>query len=93
MSKEDDIKRLLITTVQNHHQYQESHLSGKYNSQWSTWYAEFLLEHDLIKVWGKEVTQEELAQALNQLDKDYNDEKPDESWPTYYAKKMAAMAD
>ncbi|MCH7662763.1 MAG: hypothetical protein IH859_02710 [Chloroflexi bacterium] len=91
MSQENEIKHLLIQTVQNHHQYQESHLGGKYNTDWSSWYAEYLLEHGLSGLWGREITQAELAELLNKLDEEYNAEEREGSWPTFYANKMVSM--
>ena len=91
MDKAREIKHLLIKTVQNHHQYQETQLGGEYNIEWAKWYAEFLLENGFVELWGKEVTKEELADMLNKLDEEYSAEKREESWPTYYADKMVAM--
>ena len=91
MSQEKEIKHLLIQTVPNHHQYQESHLGGKYNTEWSSWYAEYLLAHGLSEVWDREITQDELAALLNQMDKEYNAEEREGSWPTFYANKMVSM--
>ena len=91
MSQEKEIKHLLIQTAQNHHQYQESQLGGKYNINWSTWYAEYLLAHGLSEVWGREITQADLAELLNQLDEEYSAEEREENWPTFYANKMVSM--
>ena len=91
MSTTDDVKHLLIKTVQNHHQYQETQLKGEYNTAWSDWYANFLLENGLVELWGRDISQDDLAALLNQLDVDYNSEQREENWPIYYAAKMVAM--
>jgi hypothetical protein len=91
VEKVREIKHMLVNTVQHHHKYQEEQLDGQYNTGWSDWYAEFLLEHDLEKVWGREISAEELAALLRQLDEEYNAEEREESWPTYYANRMVDM--
>ncbi|MDH3942631.1 MAG: hypothetical protein OEV06_00870 [Anaerolineae bacterium] len=91
MEKAREIKHLLVKTVQNHHEYQENQLGGDYNNDWSKWYADFLLENDLVEVWGREITAEELAATLRQLDEEYKAEEREENWPTYYAGRMVEM--
>lgn len=88
MSKVDEIKQLLIKTVNNHHQYQESNLKGEYNINWSDWYAKYLIENGLEELWGREISQDELAAMLTQLDADYNSEEREMHWPGYYAERL-----
>lgn len=91
MSTAEDIKQLLIETVQNHHQYQESKLKGEYNTHWSDWYANYLLENGLEELWGRVISQTELAALLTQLDEEYNAKEREIHWPGYYAEKMVNM--
>ena len=93
MDQAREIKHLLVNTVQNHHQYQESQLKGEYNIHWSDWYASFLLENGLEELWGKKISQEELSALLVQLDAEYNSEEREMNWPAYYADKMVNKAD
>lgn len=93
MDKAREIKHLMVKTVQNHHKYQESKLKGEYNIRWSDWYANFLLENGLEELWGSGIGQDELAALLTQLDTDYNSKDREMKWPTYYADKMASMAE
>jgi hypothetical protein len=57
---------------------------------WATWYAGYL-HTKLQSFFGRDLSQDEIAQALNQLDERYRTHKVYTDWPTYYAQALIRM--
>ena len=56
---------------------------------WATWYADWLLRlSELPEMVGTKPVRSELVWLLVGLDKDYTQESPDETWPTWYARRI-----
>jgi len=88
--KEMQIAQLLADTQNAHHHYQETQLNGEYNLKWADWFADYLIDHGLGNLLGREVAPEMLAQKLNELDRRQRAEAPEEDWPIFYARHMIA---
>ncbi|MFN2117890.1 MAG: hypothetical protein ACK2U0_07075 [Candidatus Promineifilaceae bacterium] len=83
--KTDQIAKLLLQTGSAHHTaFLE--VDG-YDPDWPLWYAEFLQEH-LPTLLGKELTTDELAQLMVELDHRHRMEEPNTSWQIFYAQKL-----
>jgi hypothetical protein len=88
---QQQIAALLSETGAAHGAYEEGELNGVYDQNWPAWYAAYLVEHGLSKLVGGAVAVEQISQLLKQYDQDYQHEQPRESWPAYYARRIAVQ--
>jgi hypothetical protein len=59
------------------------------DDDWASWYAGWLIEHsELPALLGTKPVRSELIYLLVSLDKQYTAEDPDESWDSYYARRI-----
>ena len=65
------VAELLGLAQQAHHAYQSAELNGKRNEQWAAWYADFLGTNGLGDLIGKELDLDELAEFLEETDREY----------------------
>jgi hypothetical protein len=84
------IAALLSQAGEAHHEYEQNQLGGEYDQNWSTWYADYIIEQGLGKLLNREVSTEQLSQVLSQSNEEYKKENPGQSWGDYTAQKMLA---
>jgi hypothetical protein len=86
---ERDLADLLARTGAAHGEYETRELGGRYDEDWATWYAAYLIDHGLNDlVGGAPRTAAGLRDELRQLDVDFKREQPAGGWPTYYARRL-----
>ena len=84
------IAALLSQAGEAHHEYEQNQLGGKYDQNWPTWYAEYVIKEGLGKLLKREVNTEQLGQFLSQSNEEYQKENPSQSWAEYMAGKLLA---
>lgn len=81
------ISELLHTVGETHHIVYKI-VDGD-DKDWASWYAEWLINlSKLPEILGVKPVRSELTYMLVKLDKDYTQEKPQEKWEDYYARKL-----
>lgn len=88
-----EIASLLGKAGAAHGVFEERELNGVYDQEWSAWYAAHLIEHGIGDLLGTSITTEQLAQLLEQYDKDYRIQQRQEGWPDYYTAQLLAWRD
>jgi hypothetical protein len=79
----------LLTQAGNaHHTYEQTVLKGKYDEDWSVWYADYVIQHGLGNIINQPVTTEQLSQFLSESYQVYQQENPTQNWEDYTAEKM-----
>jgi hypothetical protein len=82
---------LLAQVEAAHGVFESTELDGVYDKEWPRWYAEYAIEHGIIKLLGRAVSADELARFLasswDELQR--ADPKPTEPWATYTARRIA----
>ncbi|HEX5825017.1 MAG TPA: hypothetical protein VFY18_11220 [Candidatus Limnocylindrales bacterium] len=86
------VSALLTQAEVAHGTYETTELNGIYDQDWPRWYATYAVEHGIGKLLGRDVTTDQLAQFLSGSFGDFQraDPKPDEPWPAYTARRLAA---
>ena len=74
-----ELMGVLVETARAHHA-----ATGGVNPQWAAWYADHAID-DINRLVGAEMTATELTTWLEQADRRYAEEEPEESWPRAYA--------
>jgi hypothetical protein len=74
-----DLVGILIRTAKAHHA-----ATGGVNPDWPSWYAEHALD-EINELLDYEMSVTELASWLEEADRRYRVEEPEESWPKAYA--------
>ena len=88
----DAIDDLLVRAEQAHGAYEAEELNGVYDQAWPRWYAEYVVEHGLSDLLGREADPRRVATFLEEAFADFErlDPKPAEPWSRYIAGRMAA---
>ena len=77
------IADLLRKTGRAHEEYERHELDGHLDTHWPDWYAEYLVEHDLLELVGAEVPRRELGYILKRCDRSYTIQQPTVGWHHY----------
>jgi hypothetical protein len=85
------IEDLLTRAEQAHARYEAAELNGEYDQDWPRWYGTYAVEHGIGRVFGRDVTPDELAAFLSASFAEYEatDPKPTESWAAYIGRRIA----
>ena len=86
--KQQTIATLLARAGSAHGVYEEGELGGVYDQNWPEWYAGWLLEHGLNDLVPAPFDRAGLARFLKECDLAYKRDRPNEGWPSYYARLM-----
>ena len=85
------VAALLEEAAETHHRVYR--ITEGVDDDWASWYADWLLNlSELPQALGRRPVRSHLVHALVQLDRDYVEQKPDEPWPAFYARRMADSA-
>ncbi len=86
------IEALLLEAEAAHGAFETNVLAGKRDEDWPAWYAAFLLDHGLIEHLPRSepIDPAELAATLVRLNDLYQSQAPQESWPAFFAARLAA---
>jgi hypothetical protein len=86
----DTLTWLLSSAKAAHGVYEATELAGVYDAQWPRWYAAYLIEHGATSLLGRDVTVDQLAQALEASWEAQRQEgvSPDE-WSAFTARHIA----
>lgn len=86
------IAALLVQAQEAHGRYEATELDGVYDQEWPRWYAGYAVEHGIRDLLGHVVTADELAPFLAGSFADFEraDPTPNEPWPEYIARRIAA---
>ena len=87
-NRTDQIAALLAQAGEAHHIYERDVLNGVYHEDWYGWYAEYLVEHGIAVLLGREVGAEEMAAALQRVSAAHKASGSEETWTTYYARAL-----
>ncbi|HEY0518183.1 MAG TPA: hypothetical protein VGC84_01730 [Ilumatobacteraceae bacterium] len=86
-TKDEQIAALLTEAAETHHHVYR--LTDGADDDWASWYADWLLDlSELPELLGARPIRSHLVHALVQHDRDYTREKPDETWPNFYARRL-----
>lgn len=83
-----ELTALLGAAGNAHGVYETNELGGVYDQNWSEWYAAWLLEHNIGALLDTTPTVTELSAKLQACDAAYKQERPNESWPPFYARRL-----
>jgi hypothetical protein len=84
---EEDVAALLHEAAETHHVVYRI-VDGD-DPDWASWYADWLLNlSELPRLLGETPVRSHLVHALVQLDRDYSEGKPQESWEDWYALRL-----
>ncbi len=79
----------LLTQAGNaHHTYEQTILKGKYDEDWATWYADYVIQQGLGNVLNQSVIKEQVSQFLSESYQVYQQENSTQNWEDYTAEKM-----
>lgn len=81
--------RQLAAAARAHDLFERTELHGVRDEQWSDWYAHYLIEHGWNEGQEPGWTEEALAAALREADVAYREVEREETWPSYYATRLA----
>lgn len=82
------IVNLLSQASTAHHHYEQTELNGVFDQDWATWYAQYVVKHDLQQFIGTQVPTDRLSQLLAQSTESHKQEKSEKSWADYIALKI-----
>ncbi len=87
----DAIDALLVRAEEAHGTYEAEQLNGVYDEAWPRWYAEYVGEHGLSDLLGREAAAPRVAAFLEESFADFERLSPGqvEPWHTYIARRMA----
>ena len=84
----DGVAALLEEAAETHHRVYR--ITEGVDDDWASWYADWLLNlSELPARLGHRPVRSHLVHALVELDRNYVEQKPDESWPAFYARHLA----
>lgn len=83
-STHHDLVRVLIRTAKAHHA-----ATGGPNPDWARWYADHAVD-EISELLGGEMGISDLATWLEEADRRYRAEEPEEAWPRAYASWLLA---
>ena len=75
-----------------HGEYETSELGGVYDREWPSWYARYLVAHDIGDQLGRAIDAAALAELLVRCDQEHRQENPAMAWPEDYARRLLATA-
>ena len=84
----NQFKSLLSEAGNKHHDYEQNELQGVFDENWSTWYAQYILDHGLRDLVTSDITLDQIAGFLAESDKRFREEKPEQSWAEFAAAAM-----
>ncbi|MBW4518853.1 MAG: hypothetical protein KME16_04010 [Scytolyngbya sp. HA4215-MV1] len=84
----EQVESLLIQAEQAHGQYEQTILNGVYDQDWSTWYANYVIEQGIEEILNRPFAGERLSQFLSQNYKQYKAEQSQKTWAAYTAQKL-----
>lgn len=83
----EQINRLLHEAGETHHRVFQ--IVDGADDDWASWYSDWLTTlSELPALLGAKPVRSELTYLLVSLDKQYTAEHPDESWESYYARRI-----
>lgn len=88
-NRTDQIAALLAQAGEAHHIYERDVLNGVYHEDWYGWYADYVIEHGIAALLGREISSEEMAGALQRVSAEHKASGSTEAWTTYYARALA----
>lgn len=88
-NRTDEIAVLLAQAGEAHHIYERDVLNGVYHEDWYGWYADYVIEHGIATLLGREISSEEMAAALQRVSAAHKASGSEEAWTTYYARLLA----
>ena len=83
----EQISRILHDAGETHHRVFQ--IVDGADDDWASWYSDWLTTlSELPVLLGAKPVRSELTYLLVSLDKQYTAEHPDESWESYYARRI-----
>ena len=85
------VAALLGEAEEAHGVYETNELGGVYDGAWPAWYAQWLVDHGLGVVLGREISADRLADLLRGSFEDFKALDPATAgpWGTYTARRIA----
>jgi hypothetical protein len=87
MADVDRIAGLLTEVGETHHQVYR--ITEGADDDWASWYSNWLVNlSELSDLLGRKPVRTELTYMLVRLDREYEEQKPGEPWPPWYAARL-----
>lgn len=87
MADVDRVAGLVHEAGETHHQFYR--ITDGADDDWATFYSDWLVNHsELSDLLGRKPVRSELTYMLVRLDKEYQEQKPGEPWPTWYGTRL-----
>jgi hypothetical protein len=88
MADIERIAALLNEAGETHHQV--FRITDGSDEDWASWYSDWLVNlSELSDLLGRKPVRSELTYMLVRLDREYTEQAPRESWPHWYAARIA----
>ena len=87
-NRTDEITALLARAGEAHHVYERDVLNGVYHEDWFGWYAEYVVEHGIGALLGRDVTVEEMIAFFKRISAEHKASGTDEAWTRYYGRAL-----
>ena len=82
------VSQLLDEAESAHATYEQEQLGGQRDEQWASWYAGYVIEHELGGVLGTTPTIEEVAAVLTEATADLERAGEDRAWSGFAAERV-----
>ena len=82
------VSQLLDEAESAHATYEQEQLGGQRDEQWASWYAGYVIEHELGGVLGTTPTIEEVAAVLTEATADLERAGGDRAWSGFAAERV-----
>lgn len=93
MERHAALAALLSDAGDAHGAYERDALGGRYDDDWATWYAAYLVAHGFADALGRPITAEEVRDLLIACDRAHKAEGITTPWPDDYARRIAASSE
>jgi hypothetical protein len=79
---------LLDETESEHGAYEREELGGQRDEEWASWYAGYMLEHDIGEALGTTPEISQLSELLTEATEEHEREGSDLEWSEYAAEMV-----
>src|SRR5688500_12968553 len=91
-SMQNQIVALLNKAGEEHGEYERSTLNGDYDTDWSSWYAAWLVEHGINDLLNSDMISSDLADLLADIHELHQQTSQRLGWAAYTAQKLIDTA-
>jgi hypothetical protein len=87
-NRTDEITALFARAGAAHHIYEQEVLNGVYHEDWFGWYAEYVIEHGIGALLGRDITVDEMIAFFKRISAEHKASGSAEAWTSYYARAL-----